>query len=1133
MTIRVLSAALALAFLAVSPGAAVTFTKTHYPAGPSPRAAVAADFSRNGTLDLVVASSGDNQVWWREGLKATGGFGAARPSAAAAEPRALAVGDFNRDGRKDLAVACAGANVVSVLWGDGAGGFGTRTDVPVGSGPVSLVTADFNADGKTDIAVANLGSGTVSVLLGDGAGGFPTKLERAVGVSPSALIAADFNRDGRMDLAVANRTAGTISILAGRGDGSFDPRVDYPVGAGPAALAAGHFNADGVLDLAVANSSVGTVSILLGTADGNFAPKTDFPAGDGPAAIAAADFDGDGKTDLAVANTGASTVAVLLGDGNGSFRTGSVDPTQQQPVGLALLDHPGDGKPDLAVVNSAGNSVSFFLNSTTPWRSQPPLGRLLSSAGAAWGGLVGFDSDGTTLLNHTPNSFQCVGLTIGNYKDAHPSVSDNGKVAFQSNRDGFGYRIFVMNIDGTGLRQVTTAQGLPDWFNQQDWFPVISHDGTKVAFLRRTDPELGYDIYVVKADGTGLRQVTRFQTDAYGTRRSGIQSTAWNEDGTKLAFRGVRLNDGAWRQVLGVIHADGTGEQHLLAWPSLGWQSDAVDWSPDGRRILFTGDSVQDPNLYHLVDYPTMEGASIATATLGGPCSNAGCVRFSPDGQWLVYQTRTITGEYWPTFIRTDGTGRVARDQLAAVGGNTLYWGPTPAITEPNRMTLAPDPVYVWAGHDVALNARLMDAAGTVLLRSVAGWQIPGLSGSSPRVTPAGEVSAGAGLADWQLDAINADLKATTTVRVRNAPDFSLTMRHEGEFVAGTQRGFSLVVSNAAQSAPSPDPVTVADTLPAGLTYVSASGPGWSCAASGQTVTCTHAGPIDGGDSRTILLAVAVSAAAVPAVTNTARVSNVHDANSGNDTASDTALVVAAPSPLVIEAAVNAVTWAPGVSAGSWLAVRGSGLAEAARTWADAIVDGNLPTSLDGVRVNVNGRPALIYYVSPTQLNVLTPDDDSLGTVPVEVINRNGRAQSSAELRRFSPGFFAYEQEGGKYVIAQDLGWNLLAKAGLLGAQPTRGARPREMIVLYGAGFGPANPHQPAAAVVPAPAPLANSVRVTIGGVEAEVVWAGQIGPGLCQIVVSVPDVAPGDQPLIAEVGGASSPESARITIQP
>lgn len=880
----------------------VTLSKSTYPAGAAPRAVLAADFSANGTVDLVVANSGDDTVSVLEGSSASGAFAASSVSRTAAGPQALAAGDFNRDGRVDLAVASAGAGVVSLLWGSGSGAFNTRTDLPAGKTPSSIVVADFNGDGYLDIAAGNSGASSISIFLGDGTGGFRPRVDYPAGASPAALVAADFNRDGRIDLAVANAGDGTVSVVLGQGDGTFASKTDVRLGASPSAAVAADFNADGALDLAVANSGDGSVSVLFGKGDGSFGGKVDLAVGAGPSSIAVADFDGDGQIDLAVSNADANTISLLFGDGTGAFKAGATLATDKKPASAVVLDHLPDGKPDIAVVNAAANSVTFFGNTTT-WRTQPPLSRLLSASGAAWGGIVGFNSDGTSYFNYTPDSFQCFGLTTGNYKDSHASVGSNGKMAFESNRDGTGFRIFTVNLDGTAIHQITTTQGLTDPSSQQDRYPVISRDGTKVAFLRRADPTLQYDIYLVKADGTGLRRVTTSQQDPQGKSYSGIYSVAWNPDGTKLAFRGIRVDGGTLHQVLGIVNADGAGEQHLAVWPSLGWQSYVLDWSADGRKILYSGDPVQDPNVYHIIDYPTLSATSIPTATLVAPCTNQGCARLSPDGQWLAYQTANASSGTSPAFIRVAGTGRVVQNLNFA--GEALFWGAMQAAGEPDHMEVTPNPVFVSTGSGAAASASLVDSRGNVLVRAVAGWQFPGLNGAAPRIDPAGNVAAGTGLGDWELVAMNAGKKASTTVRV-----------------------------------------------------------------------------------------VSPSAAAP-----------------------------------TINAVANGATWGAAITSGSWVAILGSGLAGTTRIWRDAdIVNGALPTSLEGTQVKINGKAAFVYYASPTQVNVLAPDDDAVGAVPVEVVTDSGRAQASTVLVSFSPGFFAYQQEGGKYAIAQDGQWNLLAK---------------------------------------------------------------------------------------------------------
>ena len=72
------------------------------------------------------------------------------------------------------------------------------------------------------------------------------------------------------------------------------------------------------------------------------------------------------------------------------------------------------------------------------------------------------------------------------------------------------------------------------------------------------------------------------------------------------------------------------------------------------------------------------------------------------------------------------------------------------------------------------------------------------------------------------------------------AVDLGVTMSHTGTFVSGGTGTYTITVSNAAGIEREDNTVTVTDTLPAGLTYNSATGTGWSCSAAGQVVTCTH-----------------------------------------------------------------------------------------------------------------------------------------------------------------------------------------------------------------------------------------------------------------------------------------------------
>ena len=153
---------------------------------------------------------------------------------------------------------------------------------------------------------------------------------------------------------------------------------------------------------------------------------------------------------------------------------------------------------------------------------------------------------------------------------------------------------------------------------------------------------------------------------------------------------------------------------------------------------------------------------------------------------------------------------------------------------------------------------------------------------------------------------------------------------------------------------------------------------------------------------------------------------------------------------------VNAASFLAGIMQNTWVTITGANLAATTRTWTtDELASGKLPTSLDGLSDTINGKAAYVEYVSPTQLNVVAPADDSVGPVNV-VVTVNGQSSDpvTATLQSFSPAFFAYD---GKYFAATHANNSLLGKEGLFSCAPdlTSPAKPGETIVLYGTRSGP------------------------------------------------------------------------------
>lgn len=139
-------------------------------------------------------------------------------------------------------------------------------------------------------------------------------------------------------------------------------------------------------------------------------------------------------------------------------------------------------------------------------------------------------------------------------------------------------------------------------------------------------------------------------------------------------------------------------------------------------------------------------------------------------------------------------------------------------------------------------------------------------------------------------------------ISVTNTPvsDLAISKTHVDTFEVGQNEIYNIVVSNNGPIIEA-GPIVVIDTLPAGLTFVSATGTDWSCSASGQVVTCTRVNNLAVSNSTpTITLTVLVSATASPSVTNTATVSgNNFDNIASNNSSSDTVAVTVSTTPII------------------------------------------------------------------------------------------------------------------------------------------------------------------------------------------------------------------------------------------
>ena len=223
---------------------------------------------------------------------------------------------------------------------------------------------------------------------------------------------------------------------------------------------------------------------------------------------------------------------------------------------------------------------------------------------------------------------------------------------------------------------------------------------------------------------------------------------------------------------------------------------------------------------------------------------------------------------------------------------------------------------------------------------------------------------------------------------------------------------------------------------------------------------------------------------------------------------------------------VSGASFQPGISSGGWATILGTNLA--GTTDIADLSSGSLPTLLDGTSVTINGQPAFLYYISPTQLNVIVPDDATVGGLNLQVKGPDGAGNIfTTPTASFAPALFLFAPH---YPAAAHADGTYIGPPNLLPDTITAPAKPGEVIMLYGTGFGPSDPAIPAGQVPGAAEPLAQQVTVTIGGMPATVL-SFLVSPGTYQFNVTVPDLPDGDAALSLSIVGSTTQDGLLLSI--
>jgi TolB protein len=210
------------------------------------------------------------------------------------------------------------------------------------------------------------------------------------------------------------------------------------------------------------------------------------------------------------------------------------------------------------------------------------------------------------------------------------------RIVFNSGADKEVERdIYTIGADGSDLRRLTKNVG-------RNIGTSLSNDGTRIVFVSNRSPNSvsSFQIYSMRADGSDVRQLT-------SERVIGYFDPQWSPDGKRIAFT-VSKGDGL--DQIWVMNADGSNK--IMITGGVG-SNKSPGWTSDGKRIVFASEK-RDGNSEKFLYTVSVDGTGLAPVAR----IKAFTARYSPDGKKIAY----ITGGFPESSIyvaNADGSGAI------------------------------------------------------------------------------------------------------------------------------------------------------------------------------------------------------------------------------------------------------------------------------------------------------------------------------------------------------------------------------------------------------------------------------------------------------------------------------------------
>lgn len=275
----------------------------------------------------------------------------------------------------------------------------------------------------------------------------------------------------------------------------------------------------------------------------------------------------------------------------GDVPSAPVEPPPPDAVYDILVQARVHGFDELFVVPSGGGApVQLFAGEVNARHPAPSPGGLHVA-------YVNWADDEIWIANRVTGEKRNISL-FEDDMDLHPSWSPDGtRLAFASYRSG-GSDIYVVNADGSGLRNLS-----PNDFPaiSYELSPAWSPDGTRIVLS--SDRGGFRTIWSMRADGTDLVQLTNDPS-------ARDDEPSWSPDGQRIVFRRMSAQGGVMTSDLAIMNADGSNLVRLVQ----DGHDMSPSWSPDGKRIAFI--SNRGGNEYRL--FTMRPGGGEVTEVAGG-----------------------------------------------------------------------------------------------------------------------------------------------------------------------------------------------------------------------------------------------------------------------------------------------------------------------------------------------------------------------------------------------------------------------------------------------------------------------------------------------------------------------------------